>query len=191
MGKEGRVDQEIKLIFVLVETNERAYPCMSTVANRRPFSLKHVIAPEFLAALIIAHFGSFVIYESTKLALGSLRAPGPGLFPFLAGCFVTILSTILLAVLSLGKVKPRREEWEGINWHKIALCFAALVAYSITLDFIGYLLGTFVLSAFLFLLMEKRGILLILGASSLISLGLYLLFKHMLLVQLPRGIIPF
>jgi hypothetical protein len=104
---------------------------------------------------------------------------------------VTLLSIILLAVFSLGKVQPRREEWEGINWQKIALCFAALFAYSISLDFIGYLLGTFLLSAFLFLLMEKRGILLILGASGLISLGFYLLFKHMLLVQLPKGIIPF
>jgi putative tricarboxylic transport membrane protein len=149
------------------------------------------MAPEFIAALILALFGSFVIYESTKLALGSLRAPGPGLFPFLAGCFVTVISVIVLGLFSLRKAQPRREEWDGINWRKIALCFAALFAYSITLDSLGYLLGTFLLSAFLFLLMEKRGLLLILGVSGSISLGFYFLFKHMLFIQLPKGIIPF
>lgn len=157
----------------------------------KPSSAKRGTFPEFLGGLLLALFGSLVILESRKLALGNLRAPGPAFFPFLLGCLVTIVSLILLVGFSLGKVESRGGQWKEVHWQKVVLSFASLLVYSLTLESIGYVLGTFLLSGFLFFLMEKKGILLTLGVSGVVSLGFYFLFKHVLFIQLPKGIIPF
>jgi len=157
----------------------------------KPSAAKRGIFPEFLGGLILALFGSLVILESRKLALGDLRAPGPAFFPFLLGCLLTIVSLILLVGLSLGKVESKCGQWKGVHWQKVILSFASLLVYSLTLESIGYILGTFLLSGFLFFLMEKKGILLLFGVSVLVSLGFYVLFKQILFIQLPQGIIPF
>ena len=51
-----------------------------------------------LSGLFWLIFGLLCMYASTQLDLGSFREPGPGFFPFMAGCFFSLLA--LLTVIS-------------------------------------------------------------------------------------------
>jgi hypothetical protein len=105
--------------------------------KKKPIFSRRVASAEFLAGLILALFGWFVIYESENLTLGRLRSPSAGFFPLLLGSLVTVFVLILLAGILLGKVELKREQWDKINWHKVVLSFIALLVYSLTLETIG------------------------------------------------------
>jgi len=153
-------------------------------------SPKYRSPSEFLVGLILFLFGLLAIRESKKLSIGSLHAPGPGFFPFWLGCLVALFSLIFLIGLLMGKVEANRGQWKELLWQKVAFSSVILFAYSLTLEFIGYLAGTFLLLGILLRLIEKKNIPLVLGLSAFISLGTYFLFKYWLFIQLPRGIMP-
>lgn len=159
--------------------------------SRSAPSTKYRTPSEFIAGLILFFFGLLLIRESRRLPLGGIHAPGPGFFPFYLGCLVVILSLILLAGLLIGRVEVTRGQWKGLLWQKVVFASMVLFAYSLTLESIGYLAGTFLLFGILLRLIEKKNILMVLGLSVFISLGTYLLFKYWLFIQLPGGIIPF
>jgi len=144
---------------------------------------------EFLVGFILFLFGILVIHESGKLERGTLHAPGPGFFPFWLGCVVATFSFIFLIGLLIGKIEATQGQWKGLLWQKVAFASTILFAYSLTLEWIGYLAGTFILLGIFFRLIEKKNIFLVLGLSAFISLGTYFLFKYWLFIQLPQGII--
>jgi len=159
--------------------------------SRRPFFVKNPISSEFIVGIILFLFGLAVIRESRGLVAGSLRAPGPGFFPLCLGCLVAVLSLILLVLLSLGKIQVKQGQWKGLLWQKVVFASAVLFAYSFALEFIGYVVGTFLLFGILLRLIERKRIFLVGVLSGIVSLGTYILFKHWLFIQLPGGIIPF
>jgi putative tricarboxylic transport membrane protein len=144
-----------------------------------------------MAGLLLFVFGLVTILESRKLAFGSVHSPGPGFFPFLLGCLVAALSIILLIGYLIGRIEVQRGQWGGLLWQKVVFATVVLLAYSLTLEIIGFLLGTFLLLGVLLRLIENKSIPFVLILSFLISLGTYTVFKFWLYIQLPRGIIPF
>ncbi len=158
--------------------------------NHSSLSPKNRSRSEFLAGLILFLFGILTIHESKKLQIGGLHAPGTGFFPFWLGCSIAILSLLLLIGLLVGKVEVNRVQWKELLWQKVVFLSVFLFAYSLTLESIGFIAGTFVLLGISFRLVEKKNILLLLGLSAFISAGTYFLFKYCLFIQLSRGIIP-
>jgi putative tricarboxylic transport membrane protein len=159
--------------------------------QNEPPSSKCRVHSDFIVGLFLLVFALVTILESRKLAFGGIHSPGPGFFPFLLGCLVAFLSLILLTGYIIRRVEVQRGQWEGLLWQKVVAATVILLAYSLTLEIIGFLLGTFLLLGFLLRLIEKKSISFVLFLSFLISLGTYFIFKFWLYIQLPRGIIPF
>jgi putative tricarboxylic transport membrane protein len=145
-----------------------------------------------VTSIVCFFIGLGFIVGGLEMGLGPLNTPGAGFFPAVIGGIFSILSLALLITASLGK-NDREEKvrfWKGEkSWVKVSLALLALVFYLIFLDYLGYILTTVL---FLFLLLKfvgKKGWAVSLCTAVLLSLGSYALFRTVLGVPLPRGLI--
>ena len=127
----------------------------------------------------------FICLEGfAHLKLGSLRAPGPGFFPFWGGLFLGIFSLILLT-----RSPKSREPFESnaIPWPALLVVLGALLSYLLLLETVGFVLVTFLFLLLLFRLGRAGWIKSSAWAVVATSLA-YALFQLWLKVQLPRGV---
>jgi hypothetical protein len=94
--------------------------------------------------------GLFVSGMGIKFSLGTFSYPGPGFFPFLVGL---ILSSLSLGILILA-VKERSQNAHFTEWpdfgRKVFVTLAVLFAYSFSLEYLGYIIGSILLMIYLF-----------------------------------------
>lgn len=127
-------------------------------------------------------------WQSEKLSLGVPRAPGPGFFPF---CLGLLLIGIALIILGQGvRQRPGVRE-TGLSRGRVILALATIFVYPFVLDPLGYLLSTFVLMFLLLRMMVKKAWWFVPAVACFISLVSYVVFKVLLKVLLPGGILGF
>ena len=120
---------------------------------------------------------------SFRLKLGTLSQPGPGFFPFWGAIVLGILSVILLVHAHTRGALPSTA---GIRASVLVIVVAALLAYVLLLEMLGFVIVTFL---FLLLLLRvvRRGWTTS-GVAALAGAGAsYALFQLWLKTQLPRG----
>ncbi len=147
-----------------------------------------------LGSLFWLAFGLISIYGSTLLGLGTLREPGSGFLPFLAGCFIGIMSILVLLQSFMERKESRAKLasiWEGVNWHRPLIITVVVLAFILILERLGFILSSFLLIFVLLKSVEKfswgKAILI-----PVLTLGCtYLLFDVFLKSSLPRGFLGF
>jgi putative tricarboxylic transport membrane protein len=136
---------------------------------------------------------------SYRLSLGSPSDPGPGMFPFLAGAALGVLSIIEWWNISRAHRKDPRTLAQAVEplfanrlgALKAAAIIAALLIYSLTMEHLGFILSTTLFIAFLLLLVERQRWYVIVFGSVVSSLTTYLVFKVWLDTALPVGLFGF
>jgi len=142
--------------------------------------------PELRSGIFFFGLALFVLWESLRLELGTLKTPGPGFLSFGAG--------IGLAVLSLALITSGWGKRADLKAHsrRVILALLALFAYSLILDTLGFIVATFLLVAILFRLGGYfRQWWTLVAASASVALLAYLFFGILLNVFLPRGLFSF
>ncbi|MFC1816690.1 tripartite tricarboxylate transporter TctB family protein [Thermodesulfobacteriota bacterium] len=125
----------------------------------------------------------FVLWESLRLELGTLKEPGPG---FISFCTAVIMSLLSLALI-FSSWKVRAARLPPLP-RRAVLAFAVLIAYSLVLDTLGFVVASFVLVGIFFRLGgEKRPWWVLIGMSMLVTMIAYWVFGVLLHVYLPRG----
>ena len=140
----------------------------------------------FAAVLIL--LGIAVIIGALRLKLGTPLHPGAGFFPFLIGIVLIALSILLLIrawLMGGGAHQPFKE------WKQASIVVAAQAFYVATLDVLGYVFCSILLSFAVLRSMEVRSWKTLLGASLILSVGAYILFRYILGVDLPAGLLEF
>jgi putative tricarboxylic transport membrane protein len=137
--------------------------------------------PEIRSGIFFLGLALFVLWESLKLDLGTLKEPGPG---FLSFCAAVILAALSLVLTIRG--------WglrESLKAHsrRVILALLCLFVYSLVLDQVGFMIATFFLVGILFRLGERRRWWILLGMSLLVTFLAYLSFEVLLHVYFPRG----
>ena len=138
--------------------------------------------------------GLISLYGSVHLGIGTLREPGSGFLPFLAGCFICLMAVIVFFQSFLSRERsPVRilTLWRGLRWHRPITIGLLTMGYILALERIGFLLAGFLL---LFVILKgvenlswRKAILIPFS-----TLGIsYLLFHFILKATLPRGILGF
>ena len=127
-----------------------------------------------------------------RLTLGSLNNPGPGLFPFLLG---TVLGIIFL-ILMIQNISQRSKSFEQqspepkrTGSKEIVYILFVLSVYGLVLEHLGFLLTSVLVFAFILRVVEKQRWMIAASLSILLSVGSYILFRYLLNVQLPCGIL--
>jgi putative tricarboxylic transport membrane protein len=127
---------------------------------------------------------------SLRLSLGSFHHPGPGFLSFYAGL---ILGGLALVVhLQSQKAPSAKREPEPIwsnkrrGW-KMVLTVVALLVYAVGMNYLGFLISTFIFLAFLLKVIEPQRWSVALLGSLAASGAFYLVFEMGLQSQLPKG----
>ena len=150
---------------------------------------------EWILNIVMFLFGIVIIVKSVYLGLGSLARPGVGLFPFIAG--IGLVSVTFFPVVNKF-IETHKEcdkdvgqKFFGSSVINVLVSLIALVIYAFILQWLGYLLSTFMLLAILFKIAGFRKWLFSLIVSFISALTTYTVFFYWLHVRLPKGILGF
>ncbi len=136
-----------------------------------------------LYGVVVLLLGASIFWQGRHLGTGSLRGPGPGFFPNLVA--------ILMMVLSLFLIIPKRrgESFSAQSTIRVIIVFVVLLAYSFALQYLGFIIASFLLMAYLFKTFggSRRWYGAVLWAIASVGTS-YLLFEVLLEGNLPRGV---
>ncbi|MCE5264369.1 MAG: tripartite tricarboxylate transporter TctB family protein [Deltaproteobacteria bacterium] len=134
--------------------------------------------------------------EAFRLPMGVMRDPGAGFFPLLIA-----LVTGLLAVIALVQaLRTKREQGDGprvsspeepFRWWNLVIIVAALAAYALTLETIGFLIDTFLFMFLLVKVIEPQSWAKSLIAALITAVASELFFNVLLQAQIPQGTLGF
>jgi len=137
-------------------------------------------------------FSVITCIEAYRLNLGTVHEPGPGFFPFGAGFIMLILS---LAALLQSRAKKRKVEetsrQETFRWWNIVIILAAITAYALSLEKIGFLINTFLFMCLLLKVVEPQTWKTAIIGGLITTLAANLVFNVIFRTQIPKGILGF
>jgi putative tricarboxylic transport membrane protein len=135
----------------------------------------------WLALAALAAVGSW------RLEVGTLHNPGAGFLPFYAAVLFGVLAIVSLLQDLRTLSGPATELWEGVRWIKWITMVASLFIYVAILEWLGFMLATFLLMLVLFRLLEPYRWTTVVLFSLLTMGSAYLFFVVLLDSRLPRG----
>ncbi len=137
-------------------------------------------------------FSVITCVEAYRLNLGTVHEPGPGFFPFGAGFIMLILS---LAALLQSKAKKQKVEetsrQETFRWWNILIILAAITAYALSLEKIGFLINSFLFMCLLLKVVEPQTWKTAIIGGLITTIAANLIFNVIFRTQIPKGILGF
>ena len=144
------------------------------------------------SSLVWLGMGLFICIGSLRLSLGTFHNPGPGFLSFFAGL---IVGGLALVVHLQSRRAPAGEQKVSPLWTnrtrgwRMVLTVLALLAYAVTMNYLGFLPSTFLFLVFLLKVIEpQRWPVAVLGSLAA-SVAFYCVFEWGLQSQLPKGLL--
>ena len=145
---------------------------------------------EIIAAAALAGFAGYILFESTKLRIGSFRVPQTGFFPRVLGILLVLLTVgELVRALRQRETATPAGKIASEGWFRIGATLTTMLCFALLLERLGFLLATFLLMVLLLRAIEAPRwpkVLIVALVTSLLSYGL---FAWLLGVPLPAGIL--
>ena len=143
------------------------------------------------SAVFLLALGIFIILEARTMGVGSFSRPGAGLFPLLSGIVLLIMSLIILVMAAAKKASPLAGKGEGRDVSSVFCVLGALLFFRLTLPVLGFSCTAFIILVFLIKIVGGHKWFPTLVWSILFTGSSYLLFAQWLMVQFPKGVLPF
>ena len=137
-----------------------------------------------VAGATLVLIGLVTIWQSRAFPLGSLHRPGPAYMPMLLAALLIMFGA---AVFAMGARAGRLSDVGWREWRHAVAIFAACGLAAWGLERLGYRLTMAAVLAFLFLGLERKGLVLGLALTVGMAWGSFYLFDTFLKVPLPRG----
>ena len=140
---------------------------------------------QIVAGLCFLGIGIGFTVGAVKLQIGVPTEPQPGFFPFWDGVILITLSAVFLFQAWGGRVS------ESHAFGRLggpAVVVLALVLYVATMETVGYVITTALLSAAVLKVLETKPRVLVL-MSLILAVASYLIFDRLLGVTLPLGLL--
>jgi putative tricarboxylic transport membrane protein len=137
-------------------------------------------------------FSLVVCVEAYRLKLGAINDPGSGFFPFCVGLVMLGLSLAAL-FQSMGKKNEAEKTFrlEPLRWWNIVIILAAIAAYALTLEKVGFLVNTFVFIGLLLKVVEPQPWKTAILGALITTISANLVFNVIFRAQIPSGIFGF
>ena len=138
---------------------------------------------EIVVGLCFLAIGIGFTVGAVKLQIGGPTEPQPGFFPFLDGSILILLSAIFLFQAWAGRAG------ESQAFGKLrgpGIVVLALILYVVTLETLGYIIATGLLSALVLKVLETKARVLAL-VSLILAVVSYIIFDRLLGITLPPG----
>jgi putative tricarboxylic transport membrane protein len=148
---------------------------------------------EVIGSIFWIGIGLIFFIGALKYGIYEENAPGPGMIPFLGAVILIFLGLALIVVTRIRFRKEREQEKmffsEKDSIRKVFLAVLATATYGITLEYLGFILTSFLFMIFSMRYIEPQKWKMVLTTSFLTAVVSYLLFQIILKVQLPHGIL--
>lgn len=142
---------------------------------------------EILFVFIMLVLGIIITITSWGYGFGSLRRPGPGLYPVFIGGMISIFTLFILISELRSKTGRPVLDREGVKTLIfMAVTFALWIA---AMPLLGYVVVTLLATYAFCKIMKLEGWWKPLAVSGGTTLFIYLLFDYWLYVDFPRGIL--
>jgi putative tricarboxylic transport membrane protein len=146
-----------------------------------------------ISAVFFIAVGLFFALYGRTVEVGEWSEPGPGFMPLWSG---VVLAAMAFALL-LGSFK--RKDWQVMppffrladSWKRVALAFAAMVAYLLLFKPLGFTITTFLFIAFLLKVIFPQNWKRTLITAFATAILARLIFINFLETQLPMGFLGF
>jgi len=146
---------------------------------------------EVLAGLFWMSVGAAVAFTAFGYRLGTPGRPGPGFLPFCTGATLILLGTYLTAdSLRSPPRTPVFFEQRG-SLRRVIITFLSFLAYIFLVSAAGFIVSTAVWTAFLLRSVHPQSWTRTIVFSTAVTVLSYVVFQHLLGVQMPRGIMSF
>ncbi len=142
------------------------------------------------SGLALSILAAGMIWAALGLPYGNVHNPGPGFFPLWLGMILGGMSIAFLVQTTRGKESERTLRdilEEDVRWGKVLLVIAGLILYGFLMDYIGFLIVTFLLMALLLRFIEPQPWKAVIGWALGGSVGSYLIFEVWMKLRLPKG----
>jgi putative tricarboxylic transport membrane protein len=146
-----------------------------------------MVRRDVVVALLVLALGAAAIFESAKLPLGTVRNPGQGFFPWWTSAVIVLLALVLLTQALVSRPSTNQQTPGRIA--RVTALLLVVSAYTFLLDFLGYLLCTFLLVLFMLRVTDAQRWPVALSMALLTAVGSYVVFAIWLSVPLPRGLL--
>jgi putative tricarboxylic transport membrane protein len=148
---------------------------------------------DLVSSIIWMALGGVFVVGALQQGLMRKDVPGPGFLPFLSGIALMVIS---LFVLIPALLKGKKDQGSDLfptrqSFKKLLFAIAALFGFGIALEYLGYLLTTFLFMLSIARLIEPKGWWTTTLVAFLTAALSYLLFVVLLEVQLPKGPLGF
>jgi putative tricarboxylic transport membrane protein len=146
------------------------------------------------AALIFFALGLGIIFYSLQnLELGTMKLPGSGFFPAISGACAVIFSLAwLFSARSRGaRANESRPLWEKGDWIRPLMVVAITAGYAAVIDFLGFVLTTFLFIVIWQFLIVREKWIKILIISLIGTASMYVMFQLLLKIPLPKSTFTF
>lgn len=143
------------------------------------------LEPFFVFLLLV--LGLVISVISWGYGFGTLRQPGPGLYPFFIGAAIAVFSLfILLSVVRSGAGEPVLDK-EGVR--TLALMTLTFCLWIVAMPLLGYVVVSLLATYAFCKILKLEGWRKPLAVSAGTALFIYALFDYWLYIDLPRGIL--
>ncbi len=142
------------------------------------------------SGLALSILAAGMIWAALGLPYGNVHNPGPGFFPLWLGMILGGMSIAFLVQTTRGKESERTLRdilEEDVRWGKVLLVIAGLILYGFLMDYIGFLIVTFLLMALLLRFIAPQPWKAVIGWALGGSVGSYLIFEVWMKLRLPKG----
>jgi putative tricarboxylic transport membrane protein len=134
---------------------------------------------------LLAFLGLVIMVVSLAYGFGTLRRPGPGLYPFFIGLFLSVFSAALLILDP--KPKDRSALFAPQGRKTFLLMIAVFCLWILLMPLLGYVVVTLLATYAFGKIMKLEGWWKPVSLSAGTALFLYLLFDYWLYIDLPKG----
>jgi len=141
------------------------------------------------SGLVVFFLAVVILWQGRGLSFGGLHAPGPGFFPTLVAAVLLILSFFL--IIPGAKKVVEENSLSASSFIRMLIVFVALVGYFLFLEYLGFVIISFLLMAFLFLWVARQKWYLAFSSAVICIALAYILFDVLLKSNLPRGVFGF
>ena len=144
---------------------------------------------DLVTGIIVLIFSLALMEGSRRMPPSATFGPGAGFLPFWLGALLALLSILLIVFTFRRPVVPATKSVfpSGKALLMVGGAIAGLAMYILTLEILGFLLGTGLLTAFLLGFVGREKWYTTILVAVLNSAGLYLVFHVLLGVNLPAS----
>lgn len=114
---------------------------------------------------------------------------GPDLFPRILASMMILLALGLIINALLGKSLKKEDNIDPKGFLRVLISIGICIGYLFLIHWLGFATSTFLFLFVLMTLLKQKRIFLRIGASLIVSLTVWVIFRYFLVIPLPEGLL--